>query len=195
MRSVCAGRAGVLWCVRASKHTGRIPRPVKRASWRGSTVPKTAVTSRLGVSGLILLIVAVAVACLPDSPSSPQSPQEALSAGATRAAELAPPTATAFVIEYVVSGDMAGDEHLVNVRWHSASGPDEIETKVNVADGVWSRFVTVKPGSELLLEVSNSATDDDRPVRCEIYLSGQLWDSLEAEGAGANAACSAIAGW
>jgi hypothetical protein len=152
------------------------------------------VRSCVAILGMLLLSVAITGACRPDSPSSSQSPQELLSARATQAALMAPPTATAFVIEYVVSGDAGTDAHIVNVGWN-ADGGNNSETDVDIGERVWSRFVTVKPGSELHLEAANQLPDDARPVRCEIYLSGQLWDSDETNGVGAHATCNAIAGW
>jgi hypothetical protein len=147
----------------------------------------------IGAFGLLVLAVAFTSACLPDSKSSSQRPQDLLSAGATQAAQMAPPTATAFVIEYVVAGDTASDEHRVDVRWHT-DGVDDSETNVNVSERVWSRFVTVKPGSALHLEVRNHAPNDNRPVRCEIYLSGQLWDAADSMSDGTGASCDAVAG-
>jgi hypothetical protein len=153
-----------------------------------------ALTSSLRIAGLAVLTVMLASACLPDAPSSPKSPQEALSAGATQAALMAPPTATAFIIEYVISGEPGETDQPVDIRWQS-DGTEDTDVDVNVSDGVWSRFVTVKPGSQLVLEATNSAPDDPRLVRCEIFLSGQLWDSNEAVGAAMRASCDAIAGW
>ena len=147
----------------------------------------------IGTTGLLVLAVAITSACLPDSPSSSQRPQDLLSAGATQAAQMAPPTATAFVIEYVVSGDTDSDEHRVDIVWRS-DGTDSSEMNVNVAERVWSRFVTVKPGSALHLEVTNHVPSNVRQVRCEIYLSGQLWDA-DSDGERTGAICDAVAGW
>ncbi len=152
---------------------------VTQAFWVGSTI-------------LILLVLA---ACGPSAPPAPRSPQELLSAGATQAAQMAPPTATAFVIEYVVAGANTGGDQYVDIRWHSGTGQEETESKIDITSRVWSRFITVKPGTELMIEATSHLPGDDRPVRCEIYLSGQLWDSDDTNGNDDRASCSAIAGW
>lgn len=147
-----------------------------------------------GATGLIMIAVAFTGACLPNAPSSSKNPQELLSARATQAAQMAPPTATAFVIEYVVSGDTTSDAHHVDIRWGSADSRDA-QTNVNVSGRVWSRFITVKPGSALYLEAVNNLAGDVRTVRCQIFLSGRLWAENEAADGGAPATCNAIAGW